>query len=402
MPKVKVLWTTGNYGAKVALVKRGAFLSLRYTRDDQHDFVPLKHSDETRGREQARELSRNLANARASESGAPGAHRGLTVGELFTRYKRDVTAYKNKVQAAEDERRRIIWLHVLGATRKATSVTPSDVEQYIAKRRQGLIVIDELNLKAKPKPRTIDADVVWLQAVYNWASRAKLVTGKPLEGVLRPDVPTQLRPVADAARYDDLMKIAEWAHPLFGLLLTSVRYLGWRISAICQIDGRDIQYDASEHAPFGRIRKNWETDKEKVEAWLPMPKPLRDALLSANAPASGPIFPAEKNPEKSFDRFYARKLLWKAEDIAGLDGIQGGDWHPYRRLWATERKPLPTSDVAAAGGWADQRTMQKYQQADPATTASVMLFGTEKQTKPRTTPRTRTSRTISPTTKPRE
>ena len=50
-----------------------------------------------------------------------------------------------------------------------------------------------------------------------------------------------------------------------------------------------------------------------------------------------------------------------------LPKIRGGIFHPYRRLWATERKHLPDVDVAAAGGWGDTRAMKlSYQQADAA------------------------------------
>ena len=42
---------------------------------------------------------------------------------------------------------------------------------------------------------------------------------------------------------------------------------------------------------------------------------------------------------------------------AELPKLRGGVWHPYRRLWATERKHLPDLDVAAAGGWRDTRAL---------------------------------------------
>jgi hypothetical protein len=41
-------------------------------------------------------------------------------------------------------------------------------------------------------------------------------------------------------------------------------------------------------------------------------------------------------------------------------------FHPYRRLWATERKSLPDVDVAHAAGSKDTRAMKlAYQKADP-------------------------------------
>ena len=53
--------------------------------------------------------------------------------------------------------------------------------------------------------------------------------------------------------------------------------------------------------------------------------------------------------------------------------VNGGILHPYRRLWASERKHMPDIDVAAAGGWKDSRALKlSYQQADPATVLKVV------------------------------
>ena len=57
-----------------------------------------------------------------------------------------------------------------------------------------------------------------------------------------------------------------------------------------------------------------------------------------------------------------------AEQLADLPKLNGGILHPYRRLWASERKHMPDIDVAAAGGWKDSRALKfSYQHADPAT-----------------------------------
>lgn len=56
-----------------------------------------------------------------------------------------------------------------------------------------------------------------------------------------------------------------------------------------------------------------------------------------------------------------------------LPKLVGGVFHPYRRLWATERKHLPLVDVATAGGWRDTQALRlSYQHADPATVLRVV------------------------------
>ena len=72
----------------------------------------------------------------------------------------------------------------------------------------------------------------------------------------------------------------------------------------------------------------------------------------------------------------AAKWLVRAEQFAGLVKIRGGVFHPYRRLWATERKHLPQVDVAAAGGWGDTQALTRlYQSADAAGVARAVNLG---------------------------
>lgn len=54
--------------------------------------------------------------------------------------------------------------------------------------------------------------------------------------------------------------------------------------------------------------------------------------------------------------------------MAKLPKLMGGVWHPFRRLWATERKQYAYIEVAPAGGWKDVKALKlSYQQADAAT-----------------------------------
>ncbi len=56
-----------------------------------------------------------------------------------------------------------------------------------------------------------------------------------------------------------------------------------------------------------------------------------------------------------------------------LPKLAGGLWHPYRRKWATGRKHLSITDVAAAGGWRDTATLLTcYTQPDNETLLAVM------------------------------
>ncbi len=62
-----------------------------------------------------------------------------------------------------------------------------------------------------------------------------------------------------------------------------------------------------------------------------------------------------------------------AEQKAELPKLDGALWHAYRRGWATSRKHLPPSDVAAVGGWKDIGILLKcYTQAGADTMLAVM------------------------------
>ena len=93
-------------------------------------------------------------------------------------------------------------------------------------------------------------------------------------------------------------------------------------------------------------------------------------------PAPGSIrkeAPSLQGPERPISRHLAAKWLLRAEALAELPKLDRGTFHPYRRLWASERKGLPDVDVAHAAGWKDTRAMKvSYQQADPATVLRVV------------------------------
>ena len=86
------------------------------------------------------------------------------------------------------------------------------------------------------------------------------------------------------------------------------------------------------------------------------------------------LFPAPGDVTKPVSRYLSAKWLQEAEELAGLEKLDGSLWHAYRRKWATERKHLPDADVAAAGGWANPNTLRLvYQQADADTMLRVVL-----------------------------
>jgi integrase len=187
--------------------------------------------------------------------------------------------------------------------------------------------------------------------------------------------------VASYERYLAVRATADAIDPqkLFGPFLDLVESLGWRVSAICQLRASDVDRRPAPQAPLGRIRKAGRFDKEGIEQWLPLSAAARaaiDRLLEVDPLVwDWPLFLSPKGEEqgRAWTRYHARTLLERAEKKAELAPLEGGDFHPYRRKWATERKHQPTKDVATAGGWRDLRSLeQSYQQVDPETLLAVM------------------------------
>ena len=176
-------------------------------------------------------------------------------------------------------------------------------------------------------------------------------------------------------------------------ILALARWTGRRESAICGLLASDILLNPeririalaaagmderlADHMPHGAIRWDASTDKMGLLHISPISRSAREELdlyLRRN-PRVGdvPFFPAPVDPTAPMRRDTVAIWLLRAEEAAKLPKLVGGTFHPYRRLWANERKSLPDVDVAAAGGWKDTRALKlSYQHADPATVLKVV------------------------------
>ena len=106
---------------------------------------------------------------------------------------------------------------------------------------------------------------------------------------------------------------------------------------------------------------------------------LREARKTQKAIGSAPVFPAPKDSTRPCDRHLLDNWLRRAFKEAKITQEPVGMWHTLRRKWATERKGYPVKDVAAAGGWRDERTiLTSYQQPDAATVRQVVLHPTQR------------------------
>lgn len=381
----KVLKRVGGPGHWVSIVRRpeSTKLYLRWWNptlgpNGNYEWTSLKHDDLEAAEETAKEAAAGLLQGAEVAAGGP-----VLLAYLFARYEDEVTSRKPDKQQREDCRRIAVWQAHLGPGFDPLTLSVGHLKSFEALRRAG--DLDVPGRKLKPvRNKSIREDEVFLGAVLNWASSieagVRLLPHNPMAGYRKP---RELNPRRPRTSYDVFLEVdsvADAVDPqqLFRGLHALVEALGWRVSAICQLRACDFDLRRFKGvAPHGRIRKSEETDKVGVEQWVPLSKAARSAidLVLERNPVVGdaPIFPAPRSGKRRpWTRHRARALLLKAYEEAGVSEEERVGWHSYRRKWADERKHLPRKDVAAAGGWLSQRTLEIYEQPDQETILAVV------------------------------
>jgi integrase len=382
------------------------------------DRKSLGHSDRELAETQARQLCAAIAEQRLTGT-SPDT---LTLGQLFTAYRQHHLPTLSPARQKEAQARMAMFSEAWGRDLKVADIDASRVKAYCQKRRTLEVVAPAFKLNEegkagkgyrKPQPirdGALDGEFRWLNSALNFACDHR-TEGRPL--LTRNPLPTRpqsrrkmgwpveknpRRPVASHQRYDATQAHTDAVDGAGRLrcILALARFTGRRESAICAIRASDLLLSTerilaalaaaganeglAQHMPHGAIRWRSEDDKQGLLFISPISRPAREALdayLRQN-PRMGdvPLFPApglkrkegeKPRTEKPISRDLASSWLVQAETLAELPKLVGGVFHPYRRLWAMERKSLPAVDVASAGGWGDTQALTRiYQHADPA------------------------------------
>jgi len=308
--------------------------------------------------------------------------------------------FKVPRQQVEDLRCIDFWGNVLGPETDVRRIGHTVMAKACANRMSGAIDSHGRHVpEGERRPvgaRTVESDVKWLNAVMNWATKhvtaegEYLIEANPIRGFKPPRELNPRRPIRTQDEYEAILAVSDQVtmYEQWGLRRQRIRsYLtealaivngtGRRISAVRCLTYADLLLD---EGPYGSIRWRKEHDKSGRETIVPISPEVRAAIdrIIAERPGIGAacLFPAPRDPNKPVRYELLSEWLHKAERLAGIEPLEGSCWHAYRRKWATERKHLPGPDVAAAGGWANARTLETiYQQADPETMLKVVLEG---------------------------
>jgi integrase len=374
----------GERGCRIRIVQRrpgAVYYRVTWVPAQGSQWASLRTKNRAEAQRRAEALLRALL-----EDGGPRERRPLTLGELQERYQNEAVGYRENTQTTREGKQgqgRSL-LRFFGASKRVEDLCPHDIAQYIEARgsmKRGLPGGSAV------RRRTIQADLVHLRTQLNWATTVKvdgewLLEENPLRGVKFPREPNPRRPVATFDRFEKvreaIQQLAAGAPTVrerdkwirLELALALAEGTGRRVGSIRQLRWSDISYDPPS------IRWRAEFDKKRRERIVPIPEGLASTIKAAQvrlaAVGEDWVF-KQAYKDAPWAAAQCQDLLRRAEKAAGLEKLDGGLWHAYRRKWATERKHLPIKDVAAAGGWQDTVTLTTcYQHADEATMLKVM------------------------------
>ncbi len=324
----------------------------------------LKHRDWRRAKRQADEFAAGFAkpepNGKKDTEPEP-----LTLGTLFDIYREEVTPTKAESSQRSDRAATRMFLQFFGRDRKPSTLSQRDWDRFIRARRAG-----KVGPSGKPvSGRTIEHDLKFLIAVFNWAARSKdergrlLLDRNPLKGLKMPTEKNPTRVVLSEEEYQAMLGVSRQVGWRFRVALVLAHETGHRIGAIRHLRWSDIDLAG------GVIRWRAEHEKTGYEHCTPVTAEALAALEEARERRSGledtPVLPAPRDASKCAGRTLVRAWWYKAQKLAALEPKRGRGWHSLRRKFASDLMDQPLKVLCELGGWKTAKTvLQCYQRAD--------------------------------------
>ena len=324
----------------------------------------LKQRDWRQAKRQADEFAAGFAgpelNGKKNAEPEP-----LTLGTLLEIYAEEVTPAKAATSQRSDRAATKMFLRFFGRDRKPATLSQRDWDRFIRARRAG-------NIGPSGRPvsdRTIEHDLKFLIAVFNWASKSKdeqgrpLLGSNPLKGLKTPTEKNPTRIVLAEAEYGALLEVSRRVDWRFHVALVLAHETGHRIGAIRKLRWTDIDFE-------GRVVL-WRAEHEKTgyEHRTPVTAEalavLEEALERSRGNGDSPVLPAPRDASRSAGRTLVRDWWNRAQNLAGLEPKRGRGWHSLRRKFASDLMDQPLKVLCELGGWKTAKTvLQCYQQAD--------------------------------------
>jgi integrase len=344
-------------------------LMLEY-RDEagRRNRVSLGHRDRAQAKRAADAAAAKLTVAEQLVPDERDVPHELTLKELFDIYGEEVTPTKSGRSQKHDKRASKMFLKYFGPGRVVSTLSLRDWERFIRDRGEGRVGPGEPPWKGVG-PRTVEYDLRFIMAVFNWAMHAGdgrggvLLDRNPFKGYRVPKEKNPRRVVLTDEEYRALLEVSEVVDWRFHVALVLAHETGHRIGAIRQLRWSDIDLEEK------LIRWRAETEKTGHAHVTPMTDQAVAALRRARNRNPGigdaPVFPAPENPDLCVSRYLTRDWWKRAEGKAGLEPRPGRGWHSLRRKFASDLKGIPLKTLQELGGWKTHQTiLMCYQHAD--------------------------------------
>ena len=324
----------------------------------------LKHRDWARAKRQADEFAAGFVGPEIG-SKAEAEPEPLTLEGLFDIYGEEVTPTKGEKSRRRDRVASAMFLRFFGRDRDPATFSQRDWDRFIQARRAG-----RAGRSGKPVGnRTIEWDLTFLMAVFNWAARSKdergrpLLDRNPLKGLRKPREKNPIRVVLTEDEYRALLGVSRQVGWRFHVALVLAHETGHRIGAIRKLRWSDIDRER------GVIRWRAEHEKSGYEHRTPVTAEavavLEVALRRNPGTGNAPVLPATNDPSACMGRSLARNWWNRAQRLAGLKPQRGRGWHSLRRKFASDLMDLPLKVLCELGGWKKAQTVLRcYQQPD--------------------------------------
>ena len=326
----------------------------------------LKHREWARAKKQADEFAAGFAEPEMHGK-AEAEPEPLTLETLFDIYGEEVTPTKCEQARRHDRAATRMFLGCFGRNRDPATLSKRDWDRFIRARRAGRV-----GASGSPvSDRTIEYDLKFLIAVFNWAAKSRdehgrlLLDSNPLKGLKTPKEKNPVRVVLSEEEYQALLEVSRPVDWRFRVALVVAHETGHRIGAIRQLRWSDIDMEG------GVVRWRAEHEKSGYEHRTPVTAEALAALEEARKrnPETGDtvVLPSPKYPSRCVGSALACVWWKRAENLAGLDPKPGRGWHSLRRKFASDLMNQPLKVLCELGGWKTAKTvLQCYQRADEA------------------------------------
>jgi integrase len=298
------------------------------------------------------------AQARKKEAGNARILLGIpeprTLGELIAEYHKAKDPEWSALHRKDQKQLRDYWIRRLGAETPLNRITASTIEQHAT--RDG----------SAWKSRTRQKYLKYMVGLFYYAqNKLKWITEKEnLSAVGMPKVRGESKAYA-VEEVQSLLDVAHRVDPRLAAAVEVAWATGRRISAI-----RTLRAEAYMD---GWLQFPGATDKARRSGRAYLTESARQAvetlLATPAVKGSGLLFPAGSLQDGSRKRQPIsdeglRKMLHRAEKLAGVESVKGRAWHGLKRRFATVTE---ASSAAAKQSGTDKRTLERhYEQDDPA------------------------------------